>query len=186
MADGLLVALALNVLAELGDKSQLAVFALSAKYKRPWHVFAGAFIGQILATILAIFIGVYALQTLPFALLKTVSGALFLALGAWLLLKAPVETTQGVAGVIRTGAFLPTLGTIFLAEMGDKSQVTNLLLATQYDVWTVLAGSMIAFAALIAVATLVGHRVAHSKWAGRVRYAAGGLFTIIGIATLLL
>jgi putative Ca2+/H+ antiporter (TMEM165/GDT1 family) len=185
VSEGLLAALFLNLLAEFGDKTQLAIFALSSRYRRPDHVFLGAFTGEILATALGILVGAYAAQVLPFEWLRLAGGALFLALGAWLLLKRS-DAAGAPSARPRAGAFAASLGVIFLAEMGDKSQAANLLLAARYDPLSVFLGSAIALGVLVAAATIVGHKFAASRWAPRVRAFAGVLFIGMGLAALVL
>lgn len=184
--DGLLAALALNILAEFGDKTQLAVFALSARYRKPAAVFAGAFTGEVLATGLGILLGAYAMKVLPLPLLKFGGGLAFVVLGAWFLLRKDSAVAATHTRASHASAFVATMGMIFLAEMGDKSQAANALLATRYDPWSVFLGSAIALGLLIAAATLIGHKFANSKFAPLVRVAAGLLFVALGVATVLL
>ena len=44
-------------LAELGDKTQLAILSLSGRFRSPWVVFAGAALAMVLATGLGVLIG---------------------------------------------------------------------------------------------------------------------------------
>ena len=54
-----------------------------------------------------------------------------------------------------------TFGLIFLAEMGDKSQLVCMTLAARHRHLPVLAGSIVAFALLNTLAVLLGAGVAH-------------------------
>ena len=47
-------------------------------------------------------------------------------------------------------------GVVFVAELGDKSQLLSLWFATRYRVWTVVAGVVAATAVLMGVAVLLG------------------------------
>lgn len=185
MSEGLLAALLVNLLAEVGDKTQLAVFALSARYRKPYHVFGGAVLGSVLATVIGITVGAYVTRIVPLSIIKTMSGFSFLALGAYILIKArqkDVDQQFNLASHKR--AFVTSLGIIFFAEMGDKSQVANLLLATRYDFMSVLIGSAIGVSVLAGIGTVLGHKLAKSAWAPRIRMAAGLLFIALGLAAL--
>lgn len=75
---------------------------------------------------------------------------------------------------------------IFLAELGDKTQLATLALASGEDrsKWAVFLGASAALVATSAIAVLLGEavtRVVPEAWITR---AAGVLFVAIGIYTL--
>lgn len=74
--------LVLIVVAELGDKSQLAVVGLAARSGEPVEVFAGAAGALVTITVLAAFIGSAAARRIPRRLISAVSGVLFILVGA--------------------------------------------------------------------------------------------------------
>src|SRR5690242_10086265 len=53
-------------------------------------------------------------------------------------------------------AFLLSFGVIFVAELGDKSQLMAMTLATRYKPWPILAGITVATAGVHAVSVAVG------------------------------
>ncbi len=73
-------------LAELGDKTQMVVLLQSAQSKRWLAVSVGAVLGFALATLLAAVIGQVMGKALPEKPLKLVAGALFIALGIWVII----------------------------------------------------------------------------------------------------
>lgn len=75
-------------LAELGDKTQLAVFTLAAQYKSPWLVFAGASLGLLTVTLISTFIGQTIVRYIPAAYIQLAAGILFVVLGVGILLGA--------------------------------------------------------------------------------------------------
>ncbi len=82
---------ALVFLAELGDKTQLAVFTLAAETTSPWGVLIGAGIALLLSTLLAVLLAVAVHHLLPDAWTKWIrvgAGALFILVGAWTIWKA--------------------------------------------------------------------------------------------------
>ena len=68
-------------LAELGDKTQLAVFTLSADSQKPWPVFAGSASALIVVTLLGAFFGGLVTKYIPPNLLQTIAGLLFVGMG---------------------------------------------------------------------------------------------------------
>ena len=71
--------------AELGDKTQLAVFARTLETRAAWSVFLGAAAALVTSTILAVIIG-GALTKLPDKVnigIKVVAGLMFIGFGVW-------------------------------------------------------------------------------------------------------
>jgi putative Ca2+/H+ antiporter (TMEM165/GDT1 family) len=75
-------------LAELGDKTQLAVFTLAAEKKNPWPVFLGASAALVVVTFLGSFLGGFVTRFIPPDMLQLIAGLLFVAIGAFTLLEA--------------------------------------------------------------------------------------------------
>lgn len=75
------------LVAEVGDKTQLATLSLAARFETFFAVWLGASLGMLLANGLAIAGGVMLSTRIPEAALKRVSGALFIAFGVWTLLE---------------------------------------------------------------------------------------------------
>ena len=74
----------LMFIAELGDKTQLMVFARTTGTGKALSVFIGASIALILSTGLAVLVG-DRLGYLPDKLVKGVAGAVFILIGLWTL-----------------------------------------------------------------------------------------------------
>lgn len=75
----LLSTFALITLAELGDKTQLAVVALSSQ-GNPTSVWFGSTLALVTTSVMAVWAGRTLLQRIPIILLHRISGALFIAL----------------------------------------------------------------------------------------------------------
>ena len=73
--------------AELGDKTQLAVMTLSASTKKPGSVFLGGTLALALLTGLAAFFGEAVTKVVSEIVLRRVSASLFVAVGAWIWFK---------------------------------------------------------------------------------------------------
>jgi putative Ca2+/H+ antiporter (TMEM165/GDT1 family) len=79
-------------IAEIGDKTQLAVLSLGARFEgsilSSVGVWLGATVGMVLANGLAVIIGHTAGRRVPEKLMKRISGALFIGFGIWTLVEA--------------------------------------------------------------------------------------------------
>ena len=73
-------------LAELGDKTQIAIFTMSAKEKSFLPVFLGASIAMTLSTLIVALIGSAAGNVVPEKVTRYVAGAVFIIFGALMLL----------------------------------------------------------------------------------------------------
>lgn len=97
-------------LAELGDKTQLAVMAASASNKTTLTVFLGAAFALVLSTFIAVVVGAILPKFLPEKVLKIVAGIAFLIFGLLYLKEAlltkekpetPVSITLPAKGILR-------------------------------------------------------------------------------------
>ena len=78
----------LAALAELGDKTQLTVIALTGKYEAPLAVFLGASVGLILVSIAGVLAGRAVGRRVSMRSVELLAGGIFIALGALFLLGA--------------------------------------------------------------------------------------------------
>jgi len=78
-------------------------------------------------------------------------------------------------------------GTVFLAELGDKTQLATLLFAADRDVnkWLVFAGASLALIATSALGVLGGALISQYISARTLQIFAGAGFIVIGAWTLL-
>jgi putative Ca2+/H+ antiporter (TMEM165/GDT1 family) len=82
--------------------------------------------------------------------------------------------------------FGSTFAAIFLAEVGDKTQLATLSLAAGGSSrWVVFAASALALVAASALAVLLGESLARVVPAIWLRRGAGALFIVLGAYTLL-
>jgi putative Ca2+/H+ antiporter (TMEM165/GDT1 family) len=78
-------------LAELGDKTQLAIVTISGTSTRPGAVFAGSSAALVLASLLGAGAGGSLSAVIPTNLLQLAAATGFLLLGLWLILRAGEE-----------------------------------------------------------------------------------------------
>lgn len=71
----------LILLAELGDKTQLAALTIAAESGKPWSVFVGASLALVLLTFLASLLGAGVAHVVPREIITKVAGAGFVIIG---------------------------------------------------------------------------------------------------------
>jgi Ca2+/H+ antiporter, TMEM165/GDT1 family len=81
--------------------------------------------------------------------------------------------------------FASTFAAIFLAEMGDKTQLATMSLAAGSSRWAVFAAAAMALVATSAIAVIAGEAVARLVPAIWVKRGAGLLFIALGVVYLL-
>ena len=74
------------ILAEIGDKTQLAVLTLTASSNRPLSVFIGASVALVGGTLMGVLIGVPVAEALPIAYLRKAGACVFIAMGVAILI----------------------------------------------------------------------------------------------------
>lgn len=82
--------------------------------------------------------------------------------------------------------FIAVFGTVFLAELGDKTQLATMLFATRQSVSlvTIFAAASLALMVSTGLAVIGGSLVAQYVEPKSLSYVAGGGFILIGIWTL--
>ena len=167
----LLSTLSLVFVAELGDKTQLAVITQTCKHRRPWPVFLGACVALTLVSLLGALGGQLIGGFIPPLLLRVAAALAFVVMGALIARQALKgrRTSQGEAcpyvplEACETGpgwnwpAFNSTLALLFVAELGDKTQLAIFGLAGRYgSPWAVFAGGSLALTLVTALGVLGG------------------------------
>lgn len=72
-------------LAELGDKTQLAILSIATSARSRTPVFIGAALALVVTSLLAVLAGQGLSRIIPGALLERLVGLLFIAVGVWYL-----------------------------------------------------------------------------------------------------
>lgn len=174
-----LTTFSLIALAELGDKTQLTVIALSAGYDRV-KVFTGVLLAFTLVTGLGVLVGEGLLRIVPETLIKIVAGLLFVAFGIWMLLSKTNCETNDTSPLCNP--LLSTFSMIALAEMGDKTQLSAVTLSAKYDSpYLVFLGAILALALISLLGVLLGKKLCEIVPLSKIRLGAGALFILFGI-----
>jgi putative Ca2+/H+ antiporter (TMEM165/GDT1 family) len=183
--EGFLVALVVSFgvifVAELGDKSQLMALTFATRFK-PLPVLIGITVATAVVHLASVAIGYGLGAALPTEWISLVAGLAFLGFGAWTLRgdtlteeeKRKAEKTSKSAIVAVSVAF-------FLAELGDKTMLATITLATQYGWFGTWLGSTVGMVAADALAILVGRMLGRRLPEKTIKYGAAVLFAICGL-----
>ncbi|MEU4379936.1 TMEM165/GDT1 family protein [Micromonospora echinofusca] len=183
--EGFLVALVVSFgvifVAELGDKSQLMALTFATRFKTV-PVLIGITIATAVVHLASVAIGYGLGATLPTEWISLVAGVAFLGFGAWTL-RGDSLTEEEKRKAEKTGksAIVAVSVAFFLAELGDKTMLATITLATQYGWFGTWLGSTIGMVAADALAILVGRMLGRRLPEKTIKYGAAVLFAICGL-----
>lgn len=186
--ESFLITLPTIALAELGDKTQLVVLYLAARFRRPGAILAGLLLGAAANVALAVGAAQLLERLFPEGLLDLIVAGAFIAIGIWMLRRGSQEDEEdGDHGIFGRGAFLTTFWLFFVMEMGDKTQLAALALATGLpNAYGVFCGATLGLAAANLPALWLGHRFASRLPRNLLNRISGGLFIVVGLGLLVL
>jgi putative Ca2+/H+ antiporter (TMEM165/GDT1 family) len=182
-----LTAFLLVLVAELADKTQLVTFALVAETGKPVQVYLGVLGGLFTVTALGVLVGSLIGLFVPLTLIQLIAGLVFIILGIYTIYKArrgdddeEATTTHGTRVWVR--AFI----LLFLAELGDKTQLAVILLAaTTGQLLLVFVAAFLALALVNGIGVFVGDRARKYLSTTTITYVAAAAFIIAGALVLI-
>ncbi|WP_433341819.1 TMEM165/GDT1 family protein [Micromonospora sp. CA-111912] len=183
--EGFLVALVVSFgvifVAELGDKSQLMALTFATRFKTV-PVLIGITIATALVHLASVAIGYGLGAALPTGWISLIAGIAFLGFGAWTL-RGDKLTEEEKRKAERSGksAVFAVGVAFFLAELGDKTMLATITLATKYGWFGTWLGSTLGMVAADALAILVGRMLGRHLPERTIRYGAAVLFAICGL-----
>ena len=176
------LALAAVFVAELGDKSQLVALTFATRY--PWlPVLGGIAVAVALLQAMAVGVGAVLRTTLPERPVELVGATLFFVAAAWTLRDAGDEE-EAVKPLTRRSVALAAGTAFFVAEIGDKTQLATLALATAngpLPTWIgATVGEVLADALAVAIGVKVGARIPERP----LRFVSAAAFALFGVLLL--
>ncbi len=173
-----LTSLAIVVLAEMGDKTQLLAMAFAARFR--WQtVMAGVLAATAANHLFAVVVGNYLTNIVPLMYVRIGAAASFILFGLWTIRGDDLHDEDKR---FNFGPFWTVTIAFFAAEMGDKTQLATVALAAEFNtvvpVWIgTTTGMLIADAAGI-IAGIVLHKKIPEK---QIRWFAALTFIIFGL-----
>lgn len=172
-------AFAIIFLAEIGDKTQLALVAIARPGIR-LRVWLGASTGFLALSAIAVTVGAIVGQWLALWVMALISGAVFLFLGIRSLQTAGQESDAGPIGRSAWTA----LGLVMLTELGDKSQLgTAALAGTGGSPVAYGLGAFAALSANAALAVVAGAWISARLPRRLLAQLVGVLFVVLGLVS---
>ncbi|MGB2842429.1 MAG: TMEM165/GDT1 family protein [Halobacteriota archaeon] len=181
MIPDILIPLVTVGLAELGDKTQLAIFCLASRTKKYLQLLLGVTLGFAIADGLAIILGDFLTTVIPTDYIKIGAGVIFILFGILTLLNK--EESEEICDLKKP--FMSGFIMVLITEMGDKTQIAAGLFATKFDPILVFVAVMAALIALSAMAIFLGKIMVTKINQKVISILAGAIFIIIGVGTLI-
>ncbi|MET7752214.1 TMEM165/GDT1 family protein [Micromonospora sp. NPDC005367] len=183
--EGFLAALVLSFgvifVAELGDKSQLMALAFATRFK-PVTVLIGITVATTVVHLASVAIGAGLGSVLPTDWISLIAGVAFLGFAAWTLRGDTLTEAERRKAEKATRSAIITVGVaFFLAELGDKTMLATITLATQHGWVGTWIGSTVGMVAADALAILVGRLLGRRLPEKVIQYGAAALFAISGL-----
>jgi putative Ca2+/H+ antiporter (TMEM165/GDT1 family) len=174
-----LTSLAIVVLAEMGDKTQLLAMAFATRFR--WQIVLGAVFAATAANHLAaVFVGNYLTNIVPLAYIKIAAATSFILFGLWTIRGDELNDEDRK---FNFSPFWTVFVAFFIAEMGDKTQFATVALAAEFNtimpVWAgTTTGMLIADAAGILIGIVLHKKIPekHIKWFAAAVFIAFGLW----------
>ena len=176
-----LVSFGIIFVAELGDKSQLMAMTFAARYKATTiliAITAATALVHLFSVILGAAVGV----ALPTKAISVAAGLAFLAFAAWTLRGDELDDDEVARAAKPTRSVFWTVGiAFFLAELGDKTMLATVTLATDNGLLGTWIGSTLGMVAADALAIVVGQQLGARLPERTIKIGAAITFVVFGL-----
>jgi Ca2+/H+ antiporter, TMEM165/GDT1 family len=178
-------------IAELGDKTQLAVITQTCKYRCPLPIFLGASLALTLVTAIGAAGGQVIGQFIPAEIIRTAAAMGFVMMGGLMFKEAAASASQAECACEidessssswwNWKAFSSTLTLLFFAELGDKTQLAVFGLASREShPCLVFAGGSLALIMVTAIGVIGGQQLCRLIPEKILVKASAGVFVVMG------
>lgn len=180
--DAFLLSFAVIFIAELGDKSQLMALTFAARY-RAIDVLVGISLATLLVHLGSVVLGATIAAALPGEAIAIIAGLAFFVFAAWTLRGDSLDEGEASRAARPTRSVILAVGTaFFLAELGDKTMLATITLATREEPIGTWLGSTAGMIAADAIAIAIGRWLGTRLPERMIRYGAAALFVLFGVA----
>ena len=177
----LLLSFGVIFVAELGDKSQLMALAFAARYKA-LPILIGITLATGVVHAVSVTVGALAGRSLPTKAISIVAGIAFLGFAAWTLRGDKLDDDEAAkAQGSHRSAIVAASVAFFLAELGDKTMLATITLATTEGALGTWAGSTLGMVAADALAIVVGKQLGARLPERVIRIGATVAFVVFGL-----
>ena len=188
--EAFLISAGIVALAEIGDKTQLLAMLLTLKFRRPWSIVGGMLVATLAnhagAGAVGHYLEAFIVKWIGAESLHWILAGGFLLMAIWTLIPDKIEDEEDAIRRYRMGAFVTTVVSFFLVEMGDKTQIATIALAARFaNLGAVVAGTTCGMLLADAPMIFFCHKFAGSvpiKW---VRWIAAACFAALAVGAVL-
>lgn len=169
------------VLAEMGDKTQLLAMAFATKYKAS-KVLIGVFIATVFNHALAVAIGNYVTRFDTLQIwIQGIASLSFIFFGLWTIRGDKLEGEEN--RVSKYGPIVTVTIAFFLAEMGDKTQLATIVLATKFPSTPlfILLGTTTGMLIADAIGIIIGIVLCKKIPEKKIKLISAGAFILFGL-----
>ena len=177
----LLLSFGIIFVAELGDKSQLMALTFATRY-RALPVLIGITVATALVHAFSVLVGAVVGASIPTRAISIVAGLAFFGFAAWTLRGDTLDDDEsGKAQQPTRSAVIAASSAFFLAELGDKTMLATITLATHEGLVGTWLGSTIGMVAADALAIVVGQQLGSRLPERTIRIGAALAFVAFGL-----
>jgi len=170
-------------IAEMGDKTQLVSLAFATRY-HAGVVLAGVFVATLAVHLVSVALGEALGFALPLLWIQALAGLAFLAFGLWTL-RGDALAADAIQEKPRLGPFLTVATTFFVAELGDKTMLATVTIASQQQAFVaVWLGSTLGMVLADGIAIWAGVVAGKHLPARAIQVGAAAIFLGFGMWTL--
>ena len=183
--DAFLLSFGVIFVAELGDKSQLMALAFAARYKAT-TVLVGITIATALVHAFSVVVGRVAAVNLPTPALNIGAGVAFLGFAAWTVRGDSLTTEERARAGQTTRSPIIAVGiAFFLAELGDKTMLATVTLASTEEMFGTWLGSTLGMVVADAMAIVIGKHLGARLPGRAIKVGAAVSFVVFGVLLIL-
>lgn len=183
--DAFLISFGIIFVAELGDKSQLMAMTFAARY-RAITILVAITVATALVHLFSVLVGAAVGVALPTDLISVLAGLAFLAFAAWTLRGDELGEDEVARASRSTSSVFFTVGfAFFLAELGDKTMLATVTLATDNGLIGTWIGSTLGMVAADALAIVVGQQLGARLPERVIKIGAAITFVVFGVLLIL-
>ena len=176
-----LISFGVIFVAELGDKSQLMAMAFASRY-RARTILLGITIATALVHLVSVLLGALMGAALPTKTISVFAGLAFLGFAVWTLRGDKLDDDDNARAEKNTKSVLLAVGVaFFLAELGDKTMLATVTLATTNGLLGTWIGSTVGMVAADALAIVVGQQLGSRLPERVVKIFAAITFVVFGV-----
>lgn len=170
-------------IAEMGDKTQILSMAFATKFPVK-KVLLGIFIGSFLNHGIGVLLGSYLSKIIDTSTIQMIAGLAFVGFSLWTL-KGDHEDEEVEGVKSKFGPVISVALAFFVGELGDKTQLTAITLATGATYpFIILIGSVSGMLVTGAIGIFVGKKVGNKIPKLWIKLIAAAIFMLVGLIKL--